>query len=140
MKKILPLGILAVILSFALVTTGCSLKSSQKTTTNQQLTNEQADEVAPVVTTADEIKSIFATKYNRSIDAVSLVINKETEGYARGIVQMVKKDELPGNGGEFLAAKINGQWKIVYEGIGAIPCADLAGYDFPQDMISDCLK
>src|SRR3989339_1232536 len=136
MKKIFPLGILVLILSLTVVFSGCKT-NSQPLSVNQELTNQPpvVEEETPTETTVDTVKGLFANKYDRSLNEVTIVINKETEGYARGLVQMVKRDELPGTGGEFLAAKADGQWKIVFEGIGAIPCADLVGYDFPQDMI-----
>ncbi len=37
----------------------------------------------------------------------------------------------------FLAAKVNDEWQIAFDGNGAVACEDLEDYNFPSDMIED---
>jgi hypothetical protein len=54
---------------------------------------------------------------------------------ARGSVSFV-----PGQpGGNFLAVRIEGVWRIVFDGNGAIPC-NLSSFSFPASMLSDCAE
>ncbi|MFA5024703.1 MAG: hypothetical protein WC523_07195 [Patescibacteria group bacterium] len=39
---------------------------------------------------------------------------------------------------EFLAFKVDGRWTIVYYGQENPPCADIAPYNFPVSLVSDC--
>ena len=44
-----------------------------------------------------------------------------------------------GGGGRWFAAKVNGLWKLVWDGNGIIKCSDLADYpEFPVSMIPEC--
>jgi hypothetical protein len=39
----------------------------------------------------------------------------------------------------WFAAKVNGIWKLVWDGNGQINCSDIAAYPaFPTDMIPEC--
>ena len=90
----------------------------------------------PVISKKEAIKKLFADKYDKGIGDVTVTISKETETHARGMVEMA-----PGgseNSGLFLAAKVDGQWELAFDGQGAISCGDMEKYGFPQDMISDC--
>lgn len=85
-----------------------------------------------------EIKQLFVQKYNKPQDEVTVIINQQIGDYARGGVKF-GKDGI-GEGGIFLAAKVEGKWKIVFDGNGIIPCHQLESYNFPDTMIPDCLK
>lgn len=44
-----------------------------------------------------------------------------------------------GGGAIWLAAKVNGVWKMVFIGNGTVECSSLAPYpDFPKTMMSEC--
>lgn len=79
------------------------------------------------------IRELFAQKYPKYAGTVSVTIEKQTENYARGSVIF----ETGAPGGIFLAAKTNGEWNVVFDGNGQIPCS-LSSYGFPGDMLSDC--
>ncbi|OGZ34350.1 MAG: hypothetical protein A2174_03795 [Candidatus Portnoybacteria bacterium RBG_13_41_18] len=83
----------------------------------------------------ETLRQLFAQKYPIYAETLSIRIEKETENHARGTITFV--DGEPG--GIFLAAKIGGQWQIVFDGNGQIPCA-LSSYGFPADMLSDCAE
>ena len=81
----------------------------------------------------ETIRQLFAEKYPRYGETLSVIIEKETKDHVRGTITFV--DGEPG--GLFLAAKIDGKWQIVFDGNGAISCS-LAKYGFPNDMLFDC--
>jgi len=82
------------------------------------------------------------------IAAVKAAIEKEHGADANGLTYTVKT--INGNyaegaanaehgGGMWFAAKVNGVWKLVWDGNGEILCSSLAPYpDFPKTMISEC--
>jgi hypothetical protein len=91
--------------------------------------------IVPHEADADIIRQLFAQKYPKYATTVSVNILQETEGHKRGQVSFVVGEP----GGIFLVAEIDGQWQIVFDGNGAIPC-DLAQYGFPSEMLSDCAE
>lgn len=84
----------------------------------------------------DLIKQAFAKKYNKSVNEVTLTIGQETDNHVRGGVKFGAGGV--GEGGYFLAAKVNDKWEIVVDGNGAISCQLVNSYKFPSNMISDC--
>jgi hypothetical protein len=64
-----------------------------------------------------------------SPDETDSVIAQQTEAYATG--------GLPG--AYFLAAKQDGVWVIVYDGQATPACGEIAPYNFPVDMVPECL-
>lgn len=92
-----------------------------------------------VLITEEVIKKLFADKYEKKVSAVSLNISKETENYAEGGV-MFLDEEGPGNSGLFLAAKIDNNWQLVFDGNGAFACEMLEDYGFPEDMMEQCAE
>lgn len=89
--------------------------------------------IAPGISATEKIQEIFKEKYDRYADSLSVTINQETNDHARGNVSF--EPGVPG--GLFLAAKIDGEWQVVHEGNGEIPCS-LAKYGFPSEMLADC--
>jgi len=82
---------------------------------------------------AEEIQKPFAENYPKYAETVAVKIEKETQDRARGTV--VFKAGMPGE--IFLAAKIDGKWKIIFDGNGQISCG-LSKFGFPNDMLEDC--
>lgn len=83
------------------------------------------------------IRIALAQKHDESVSHVKIHIDKETENHVRGNVTIFSADETSSSG-YFLAAKVDGTWKIVIDGNGAIPCSLVRSYDFPENMIEDC--
>ena len=85
---------------------------------------------------------MLGEKYSsETIDKI--IIKKSTEDHMRGMVNFLptKEDLEVGRGGEggmFLAAKIDGEWRLIYDGNGVIKCSLVNKYNFPSDMITDC--
>lgn len=78
------------------------------------------------------IEESLAVERGISVNDFVLGINKLTLAHFRGII----KDE----DGIILAAKRNNDWVIVFDGNGAYSCSDSEPYNFPKDMISDCVS
>lgn len=95
------------------------------------------ESVAPVSTT-NALKQAFATKYKKSVQDITVTIGKEVAGHVQGGVTFAPGG--PGNGGAFMAAKVNGDWKIVHDGQDAVLCSVLKQYNFPTDMSAGCVK
>ncbi|HRY52685.1 MAG TPA: hypothetical protein P5089_02425 [Candidatus Portnoybacteria bacterium] len=91
--------------------------------------------IIPDESNENAIKQILAAKYPKYAQTLSVKISQEAEDFARGSVSFA-----PGApGGLFLAAKVNGQWQVVHDGNGQIPCT-LSSYGFPANMLADCAK
>jgi hypothetical protein len=84
---------------------------------------------------ADEIQELFVEKYPKYAGTLSVSVDQEIGDYARGGVIF----EANAPGGIFFVAKIDGKWKIIFDGNGQIPC-NLASYGFPNEMLSDCAR
>lgn len=81
----------------------------------------------------EEIQRLFAEKYPKYAATLTVSVEQETENHARGSVVF----EAGAPGGVFLVAKMDGKWRIVFDGNGQIPCS-LSEYGFPNEMLADC--
>ncbi|MBU0668068.1 hypothetical protein KJ835_02995 [Patescibacteria group bacterium] len=89
----------------------------------------------PEESTSNVLQKLFAEKYPQYAEDVSVIIEQEAANHARGSVNF----KIGEPGGIFLAVKTDGEWQIVHDGNGIIPC-DLNKYGFPAKMLSDCAK
>ena len=81
-----------------------------------------------------EIKQQLVAKHGPNAESLSVSVSKISGMYAQG-----GASEPGVGGGMWFAAKVNGVWKLVWDGNGIITCADLAGYpQFPSSMIPEC--
>jgi|GEM_PF-1416985 len=92
--------------------------------------------IEPIISKEDAIKKLFADKYNKNVSEITISISQETENHIRGMVEFAPGG--PGEAGLFLAAKVAGNWQLVFDGIGAIPCEQVEKYNFPEEMVADC--
>lgn len=81
------------------------------------------------------IQNIFAEKLGKTKENIAINIAIEDNNHIKGIVTV--KDDYEG---VFLANRINGDWKLVWEGKSQYPCGDIQSYNFPGEMVGDCLK
>ncbi len=81
------------------------------------------------------LKKLFAEKLGKAESDINVSIAREDNTHIKGIVT-VKGDYE----GVFLAARIDKDWKIVWDGKGKYPCQDILSYNFPGEMVSDCLQ
>ena len=65
--------------------------------------------------------------------SMNLTISKVEGNYAKGMANGT------GGGGIWFAAKVNGNWILVWDGNGIITCSDISSYPaFPTDLIPQC--
>jgi len=83
-----------------------------------------------------QIKNAFAKKYGKKNDDIDLNLSQNDGTYANGTVNF----KLSMEGGIFLAANASGEWLIVFDGNGTIPCNALGPYNFPKSMVPECLN
>ncbi len=81
----------------------------------------------------DVIKEQILADSESDGSALKVSVSQVSGDYAKG---MASDD---GGGGLWFAAKVNGEWELVWDGNGIIFCSDLTGYpNFPASMISEC--
>ena len=81
------------------------------------------------------IKEAMAKKHNKSMADVEITVSKIDSTHAWGSVKFA--GEM--GGGWFLAFKNPDGWIIVDDGNGTISCETIAPYNFPPDMVSECV-
>jgi hypothetical protein len=118
MNRLIPVTL--IVLSILLIACGSNDKSGASSN----------DEVLSRVTKALQEKNGW--------DPASVEITLDTvvdQKYASGGV----RDVAAGGGGLWFAALVDGDWRIVWDGNGAIDCPSLDPYpDFPASLIAQC--
>jgi len=97
---------------------------------------EATPDKAESVAKADEqmFKELFADKYNKPIGDITLTIDENTGTHANGGVKFA--GEI--GGAWWLMAKSGGDWVIVADGNGTVPCSAIEPYNFPTSMVPEC--
>ncbi len=84
---------------------------------------------------SDLIKAALVAKYDWDPQDIILTISKNDGQYATGGV----REESAMGGGMWFAAKVDGDWQIVWDGNGVIMCENLTDYpDYPKSLIPEC--
>lgn len=96
--------------------------------------------VPPVVSDTDQliqsISQAISLKHNLSPESYSVTVSENTGKFAKGLINPAQPG--PG-GGLWFAARVGGNWKLVWDGNGIITCDDLAAYpEFPSSLIPQC--
>ena len=91
--------------------------------------------VLPAMSDLEAIKQAFSEKYGRPVSEVNVTVSKNTGSLAQGGVGF--EGEM--GGGWFLAAKTVDGWIIVDDGNGTISCELTEPYNFPVDMVPECV-
>ncbi|OGD84560.1 hypothetical protein A2165_02530 [Candidatus Curtissbacteria bacterium RBG_13_40_7] len=81
------------------------------------------------------IRDTLILKTGISQDDIQVVISQNTGQHVKGTV----KDRNDVGGGYFLAAKVGETWIIVYDGQSQPGCSQVNSYNFPKDMVPECL-
>lgn len=92
------------------------------------------------VQTADEnisivsaVQAALVAEHGSDAASLNITITKVDGDYASGMAS------AQAGGGIWYAAKVNGIWKLVWDGNGTISCSSLTAYPgFPKDMIPEC--
>jgi len=111
-------------------------ETSVPTATTESLPSPtSAPSTSPTPTIDDNtlIKNTLAQKHGWNPEDIIVTISKNDGNFARGSIK--EKSEV--SGGMFLAAKIAGQWEIVFEGNGIPNCNQLKTvYLFPASFLT----
>ena len=100
---------------------------------------EEKCEVLSPTPTVDEteslktvIKQLLIQEHGSSANGLIITVSKMTGDYAKGGASE------QGGGGIWLAAKINNQWQLVFDGNGVPDCQNIkANYKFPADILTN---
>jgi len=82
----------------------------------------------------ESLKILFAQKYEKRIEDITVTISKREGDYLTGGVKFAEEVA----GGYVLAAKVNGAWKIVFDGNGNWTCSAVDVVDFPSTLAPEC--
>ena len=82
----------------------------------------------------ESLKLLFAQKYEKRIEDITVSISKREGDYLTGGVKLA--GEIAG--GYVLAAKVNDAWKIVFDGNGNWTCDVVDVVDFPSTLAPEC--
>ncbi len=85
-------------------------------------------------TTAEQITQILSKKYNQPENGLIIEVTTDTGTFAKGTY-----NQPNAGGGLWFAVKTAEGWQLVFDGNGIIPCDAANKYDFPDDIISQCL-
>lgn len=81
-----------------------------------------------------EVQYILAKKYSQPVEEVKVTISKQTGDFASGSVLFGQGG--PGEGGMFLAVKIDNIWQVVFDGNGSVDCEKMRQeYKFPDEIL-----
>lgn len=110
-------------------------KTATKTAT--ATTSVAKESSTPASSKSDEelIAQALYEKFSTNSSTMSYTISKIEENAATGGMTFIQGE---GGGGYFVAAKENGQWKIIADGNGVIECDVLDQYDIPASIVGNC--
>ena len=89
----------------------------------------------PTINESELIKQAVFKKTGLNETQAEVSINKNTGEFATG---NIKEFEAVG-GAYWLAAKTEDGWVCVYDGQAQPTCTQIAPYNFPKDMVPECL-
>ncbi len=103
--------------------------------TAEEVTEEPTAEVEESNESVIEtLKLLFAQKYEKRVEDVTVTISQREGDYIVGGVKFA--DEIAG--AYVLAAKVNEAWKIVFDGNGNFTCDVVNVVDFPVTLAPEC--
>lgn len=94
-----------------------------------QTPSPTVDETAAILTAVKA--GIIAERGPESAN-LNFTVSKIIGNYAQGGAA------AQGGGAMWLAAKVGGTWKLVWDGNGTISCASIDPYNFPVSMVPEC--
>lgn len=104
-------------------------------TPTPEVTNIPSPQPTPTIDETEAIKEAILKKTNLDTTKAEVTINKNTGQYATG---NIKEFEAVG-GAYWLAAKTDEGWVGVYDGQAQPTCEQIEVYNFPKDMVPECL-
>ena len=89
------------------------------------------DETAALISA---VKAGLVAEHGSGASAMTVTVSKIVGNFAQG---GAKEPEAVG-GGMWLAAKVGGAWKLLWDGNGTISCESVDPYNFPNTMVPEC--
>lgn len=83
---------------------------------------------------SDLIKEAMYKKINSDETKTLVTVSKIEGDYAKGGASPIGG----ARGAYFIAAKVSGNWAIVYDGQAMPYCSQIAPYNFPKTMVPEC--
>ncbi len=138
------------VLSFATVFSSCTLQTPVVTNTPSVIPTKTPAIVTSIITavpttpvvvpTIDEtgviknaIKQALVAKHGSTANNLTVTVSKIIGDYSSGGAS------ASDGGGMWFGAKVNNQWKLVWDGNGTIDCQDLVNYpNYPTSLIPEC--
>jgi hypothetical protein len=126
--------------SFYLGSKNAQLPLGNQSTVSPTSASTPTVETITVAPTVDENTNIITAvrngliaEHGQNAASLKITVSKIQGDYALGGASE------QGGGGMWLAAKVAGAWKLVWDGNGTIQCSNLAPYsNFPKDMAPEC--
>ncbi len=115
-----------------IVTLSPTATPSRTSTTTRTVTSTPT--ATPSASVDDLVKAALASKFNTSSDQIAMTISKRADNSVFGGVTIGEEQ----SGGWFVAAKKDGEWKVIADGNGTISCSSLEGYDVATSVVSEC--
>ena len=86
----------------------------------------------------EEIEAALIEKYDMEEGLIKVTVSKNDGSFASGLVMPADPNEMGGGG--WFAGKVNGAWKLIWDGNGTPTCAGIEAFDVevPASLISDC--
>ena len=94
-----------------------------------QTINPTIDETATLLAA---VKAGLVAEHGPDAASLNVTVSKIQGAFAQGGASG------QGGGGMWFAAKVNGVWKLAWDGNGTISCASINPYYFPTSMIPEC--
>lgn len=85
--------------------------------------------------TVEFVIGALSQKYNRPANTVKVQVQADTGNFAKGLVNFTDEQ----GGAIWLAAKTSQGWELAFDGNGIAPCEAVNKYDFPKDLVPQCL-
>jgi len=102
-------------------------------------TESTVSQITPTIEPKNDLElitQVLAAKYNKDPEEAEVSIEENTGVYANGGIRF--QGEI--SGAWWLAYKEAGEWLIVADGNGTVPCEAIEPYNFPVDMVPECWR
>lgn len=134
--------LLAVVLLIAVLVGGAyylgTLKNSEPQPQNPVITPQDIDSIKKAVAKKDKD---FASSLGEKSSEGEYFIKVFEQSYQYGGEYAIGNYGQVGvaGGGVWVAAKVNGEWKIAHQGNGLPNCDEIAPYNLPKDLLETCV-
>jgi hypothetical protein len=87
-------------------------------------------------TIRDMIGQALANKYNRLAETITLTVEVKDDRHVKGTVAFTDDPQIK----SWYGVLDQGEWILVFDGMGSIDCTTAQTYDFPETVASSCTE